>query len=197
MLSFTLFTQWLGQAETQDYYPKKYLLSDLGQTLIIAEALIGGQFPKSLNGAEGPTYAHLGDRDLRPATTNYTVPEKKCDEIWRKAYPNKQPLGRAGLAIRWCQNIGLFVEGARRATAANQGVLTRKNWGAAMATIRDFPGAMTPILSYSPTDRAGPTQMKTVIVVAGDQDRCRREVNDQQPDACHIQTAPFAPMRHF
>jgi hypothetical protein len=199
MLSFTLFAQWLTQSETQDYYPKKYLLSDLAQTLIIAEALIGGQFPRSLNGAEGPTYAHLGMKDTRPDISKYgyTPSEAKCNEIWRKAYPNKQPMGRAGLAARWCQNIGVFVEGARRATAANNGVLTRKNWGAAMATLKDFPGIMTPILSYSATDRAGPTQMKTVMVVAGNADRCRREMNDQDPEACHIQTAPFGPMRHF
>jgi ABC-type branched-subunit amino acid transport system substrate-binding protein len=192
LLPFTQFAGWLTTAEAQDFYPR-LLVSDLNQTMVIAEYLLAQQHPRSVNNAIGPTYARLGQ--FGPPW-RYSEAEKKCNEIWKKAYPSAPDMWQAGLAARWCQNISVFVEAARRATEANNGTLTRKNWADAMATIRDFPAAMTPTLSYAPGDYAGATQMK-VAIISTDMPRCKREMNDEASGACLIETEPYRPLRSY
>jgi hypothetical protein len=192
LLPFTQFNSWLTAAESQNYYPR-YIVSDMGQTAIVAEALLAQQHPRSVNNAIGPTYGFFGQYG---PPWRYSPAEQKCNEIWKKAYPTADDIDQAGVAARWCQNTTVFVEAARRATEANNGALTRKNWAAAMGTIRDFPGVMTPTLSFSPTDYAGSTKMK-VIIVSTDMPRCKREVNDEETGACMLEVEPFGPMRTY
>ncbi len=194
-LPFTTFAFWLNQAEQQRFLPR-YLLSDLAQGLVTAEALLGTQFPNSLNKAIGPTYTHLAE-GVAPKTT-YDAAEKECDLMWRTGDPKAVAISHAGVAMRWCTNIGVFVEAARRATVNNGGRLTRLNFAAAMATIKKMPTGMTPTLSWAPNDYAGAEATKIVEVRTKEPDNgpCL-DGTDDTDGVCHVQVEPFAPLRRF
>ena len=195
LLPFTHFKIWLTNAESQAYFPH-YLFSDMAQTMIVAETLLAGQHPRSVDKGIGPTYARLGEKRDGAGRWSYDASEKLCADIWQKAYPSAAPMFKGGVAARWCQNIFVFVEAARRATAANGGALTRKNWADAMATIQGYDGAMAPGLSWGPGDYAGPTKMK-IAEVSTDVGRCQREVNDRDTGGCLIEREVYGPIRRF
>ena len=195
LLPFTHFKIWLTNAESQAYFPH-YLFSDMAQTMIVAETLLASQHPRSVDKGIGPTYARLGEKRDGAGRWSYDASEKLCADIWQKAYPSAQPMFKGGVAARWCQNIFVFVEAARRATAANGGALTRRNWAEAMATIQGYDGAMAPALSWAPGDYAGPTKMK-IAEVSTDPGRCAREVNDRDTGGCLIEREAYGPIRRF
>lgn len=190
MLPFTTFASWLNHAEAQDFYPR-YILSDFESGMVVAEALFGPAHPRSLHRAIGPVSLDLGVEN-NPA--KFSAEEKRCAAIWAKAFPEEDPLGKAGVGMRWCQGVSVFTEGARRATLTNGGSLTRLNWAASMATIRDLPGAMTPSLSWAPGDYAGTEWMKIVEVRTSG---CSEALDDDGNGACHIQVEPFARIKRF
>ncbi|HUR78548.1 MAG TPA: hypothetical protein VMZ22_11410 [Acidimicrobiales bacterium] len=194
-LPFTTFAFWLNQAEQQQFFPR-YLLSDLAQGLVTAEALLGTQFPTSLHKAIGPTYTHLGE-GVAPKTT-YDPAEKECDTMWRSGDPDAAPIFHAGVAMRWCSNIGVFVEAARRATVNSGGTLTRLNFAAAMATINKLSTGMTPTLSWAPGDYAGGEVAKVVEVRTKEPDNTKCLDGSSDTDGvCHVEIESFAPLRRL
>jgi ABC-type branched-subunit amino acid transport system substrate-binding protein len=194
-LPFTTFAFWLNQAEQQQFFPR-YLLSDLAQGLVTAEALLGSQFPNSLNKAIGPTYTHLGEGP--PPKSPYDAAEKECNVMWRQGDPDAVDLFHAGVAMRWCTNIGVFVEAARRATVNSGGSLTRLNFAAAMATISRMPTGMTPTLSWAAGDYAGGEVAKVVEVRTKEPDNKKCVDGSSDTDGiCHVEVEPFAPLRRF
>jgi hypothetical protein len=195
LLPFTGFKIWLTNAESQAYFPH-YLFSDIAQTMIVSETLLASQHPRSVDKGIGPTYARLGEKRDAAGRWSYDASEKLCADIWQQAYPSAAPMFKGGVAARWCQNIFVFVEGARRAHTANGGSLTRKGFTDAMATIQNFDGAMAPGMSWAPGDYAGPTRMK-VAEVSTDGNRCAREVNDRDTGGCLIEREPYGPIRRF
>jgi len=186
LLPFDSFAFWLQAAENQKFYPR-YLLSDFEQELVIASALLGSPYPKSLEHAQGPTYAHLGEPDDAPKfPPHYDATEARCEAIWHREHPGSN-LSVAGVNMRWCDSINLFVEAARRAGPN----LTRPRWAQEMATIQNFGGAMTPILSYGPGRYEGPTQMRIVDTLTSD---CPAYTNGTP---CDVILEDYAPIRHF
>lgn len=192
-LPFTTFAFWLNQAEQQQFYPR-YLLSDLAQGLVVAEALLGSQFPDSLHTAIGPTYTHLGEGT--GGKSPYSEAEKECDAIWRSGDAGAANLFHAGVAMRWCTNIGVFAEAARRATVNSGGQLTRLNFGEAMATIVDMPTGMAPVLSWAPGDYAGAKVAKVVEVrTKGPNNKPCTDGTSDTDGVCHVEVEPFSPLR--
>ena len=191
VLPLTTFTFYLNAAETQEYFPQ-YLGSDLAQTLVVADSILGSQFPRALHKMRGPTYAYLGGGD----EPNYQgAGEKRCNAMWKAAQPKADVLDRAGVGMRWCQNILAFVEGARRATVAGGGSLTRKGWAAAMGTIKGFDGAMTPKLSWSVGDGAGADLLK-IIELRTDNSCPGPRANPDDP-TCFVEASAFGPIRRL
>jgi hypothetical protein len=188
LLPFDSFAFWLNAAEHQEFYPH-YLLSDYEQELVVAEALLGPQFPKSLQNAEGPTYVDLGrgvDESRYPK--GYTPEQVRCVQIWQTKHKG-EAISNVGEDMRWCDNIGVFVEAARRAGPT----LTRLSWAAAMATITKRPAGMTTMLSFGPGVYAGAVQMKVVKNLTSG---CTGDYKDDD-DTCLVQTEGYAPIRHF
>jgi hypothetical protein len=191
LLAFDSFAFWLSAADKgQQFYPR-YLLSDFEQELVIAQALLGARFPKSLEHAQGPTFARLGSPDFPPKyPAHYSATEARCEAIWHREHVSSIVV--AGIAMRWCESINLFVEAAQRAGPN----LTRLRWAQAMSTIHDFGGAMTPTLTYGPNQYAGPTQMEIVDTLTGQDNpnECPAYLNGTP---CTVILEPYAPIRHF
>jgi ABC-type branched-subunit amino acid transport system substrate-binding protein len=192
-LTSLAFTSWMQHADSQEFFPD-YLLSDFNNTITVAEALLASDHPRSLKGAAGPTYIRLGEKGA-DAGGVYSPQEKLCNDIWQKANPKASKLDRAGVAMRWCDNILLFAEAARRASRASNGALTRKNFATAMATVQGFAAGMTVELSYTPGDYAGPTQTRVVEVVTENESFCTSQGDSD--DNCHRTLEGYRPMRRF
>jgi hypothetical protein len=193
-LSALVFTSWMAQADSQEFAPR-YLLSDFNSTITVAEALLAGDHPHSLKGAIGPTYIRLGEKSVKNANGVYTPTEQLCNDVWQKANPKAPKMDRAGIAARWCDNIFAFAEGARRASSAHRGVLTRKNWAEAMPTIQALGSAMTAELSWASGDYSGVTRSRVVTLVTQDATYCHAQ--GDVDDACHKLVEDYRPMRHF
>lgn len=190
LLPFDTFAFWLQSAENQDFYPK-YLLSDFEQELVVADALLGMQYKKSLQHAHGPTFARLGTganlEEHYPV--QYGPAEIRCVQIWRRAHPTATALQIAGVNMRWCDSMSLFFKAARRAGAN----LTRLGWANAMATIHDEPTTMTPTMTFGPGRYAGPTQMKVIDVQTSG---CKPPYQDED-NTCTVQLEGYGPIRRF
>jgi hypothetical protein len=190
LLPFDTFAFWLQSAENQEFFPH-YLLSDFEQELVVAEALLGMQYTKSLQHAHGPTFARLGTggnlEDHYPA--QYSPDEKRCTQIWLRAFPSAKALQVAGVNMRWCDSITLFLKAARRAGPN----LTRAGWAAAMASIHDEPTAMTPVMTFGPGRYAGPVAMKVVDTLTSG---CKPPYDDGD-NTCTVQLEDYGPIRRF
>jgi hypothetical protein len=184
----------MNQADSQEFKPQ-YLLSDFNNTITTAEALNADQHPDSLKHATGPTNIRLGERSPDAGGT-FAPAQQRCNDIWKAANPNAKTMDGTGVAMRWCDNIFLFSEGARRATRANDGVLTRQNWADAMATIQAVEAGMTPVLSYGPGRYAGATMTKVVELHTADDAFCT-ERGGSASSHCNVEVAPYQEMRHF
>ncbi len=193
-LSPLVFTTWMQQAESQEFYPH-YLLSDFNNAVTVAEALIASSHPEALKGAMGTSYIRLGE--IAPKDGGSFAPAQAlCNKVWRAADPSAPEIYEAGVAMRWCDNIFLFAEGARRATRANDGVLTRKNWAAAMGTIRGIQAGMTPTLTFGPRKYSGVTMTKVVKLHTDEEEMCTKR--DSRDDAhCLVEVQPFQPIRRL
>ena len=60
----------------------------------------------------------------------------------------------------WCTAIRLFATAARNAGPN----LNRRTFVEAMSKIKNFPGGVSPVLSYGPNKHYGPTQYQVVEV---------------------------------
>ena len=165
LMPFNAFLPVLS-AETQQKYFPKLLLSDYESSIESALGLLPVPFEKALDGQEGVTTETLGGiDDSRPeAQGGYDPGVRSCWDTWHKAYP-QIPKGNMNDFIEeqgpvqgWCQEIHLF---AQAATMAGQD-LNRRTFVEAMAGIKDFPGTLSPTLSYGTSKFYGPTEYRVV-----------------------------------
>ncbi len=165
LVPFNVFFPLLGAETTQQYFPR-LLLSDYEFSIQSALGLLQFPYTKALDGQEGVTTETLGGvDDWRPyAQGGYDPGVRSCFTTWHKAYPGIPPgnqnffLEEQGPVQGWCQEIRLF---AAAATAAGRD-LNRNSFDEAMATITNFPGGYSPVLSYGPDKHSGPTQYRVV-----------------------------------
>jgi hypothetical protein len=154
------------QAETeQNFYPR-LLLSDYQSTIESALGLIPVPYEKALNGQEGVTTETLGGiDDNRPESQGgYDPGVRSCFDTWHKAYP-QVPKGNQNFYIEeqgpvqsWCIAIKLFATAARDAGPD----LNRRTFVEAMSRITDFPGGFSPTLTYGVDKYYGPTEYRVV-----------------------------------
>ncbi len=107
------------------------------------------------------------DDDRPQGQGGYYPGRRNCFASFRKSktYPFPKPPSHPGPWIEeqgpiagWCQGIGLFAAAAKKAGPD----LNRRSFVEAMASIKNYPGTLSPILSYSNTKLYGPTQYRVV-----------------------------------
>jgi hypothetical protein len=189
LIPFNAFFPLLN-AQTQDSYFPKLLLSDYENSIGAALGLIPTVDLTALNGQTGVTTNSFGGvDDPRPESQGgYDPGVRACYEAWHKKYP--QPVGKvqqytltvpnsSGQAVKthivnqknafieeqgsvagWCTAIRLFATAAKNAGPD----LNRRSFVEAMSKIKNFPGGSSPILSYSPTKFFGPSQYRVVEI---------------------------------
>ncbi len=200
LIPFNVFYPVL-QAETdQQYYPR-LLLSDYEESIESALGLIPIPYEKALDGQEGLTTETLGGG---PTYSDYTGPKgydtgvHTCWVPWHKAYP-QIPSGdttdyieQQGPVVSWCQVIQLFATAARAAGPD----LNRRSFVTAMSKITDFPGTVTPVLSFSPDKRYGPSEFKIVRLRNNvpPSSACQLTSQDKAQGTCWVTVQPFAPL---
>ncbi|HVC71104.1 MAG TPA: ABC transporter substrate-binding protein [Acidimicrobiales bacterium] len=162
------------QAEAQQHYYPKLLLSDYEGSINVTLGLIPAPYEKELNGQEGITAETLGGVDGPTSLVGqggYDAGVANCYKIWHAANPKPisgQTLihGEAaspyieeqGPTAGWCQGIELFTAAAKKAGRN----LTRRSFVQAMAGIKKFTGTYSPTLSFRPGKFAGPDQYQVV-----------------------------------
>jgi hypothetical protein len=176
------FNAWFPelQAQTQQQYFPKLLLSDYASTITVGLGLIPVPYEKALDGQEGISTLTLGGiDDPRPESQGGYDPQvRSCYNTWVAAYPKTPPdkksphLEEQGPVVGWCQAIKLFAAAAK-AAGPN---LNRRTFVEAMAGIKNFPGTWSPILTYGPGKFYGPTQYQVV----------RIHNNDPKNNACTL-----------
>lgn len=172
LIPFNAFFPYL-QAEAQQNYAPRLLLSDYESSIEVALGLIPTPYEKQLNGQEGITVETLGGTDapIPESQGGYDPGMKTCYDTWHAAFPNPIPgqtlapgeqpsdyIEEQGPIAGWCQGITLFAEAATRAGRD----LTRRSFVQAMASIKNFQGTYSPTLSYGPDKFAGPSEYRVV-----------------------------------
>jgi Periplasmic binding protein len=175
LIQFNAFFPYLEAESQQRYYPK-LLLSDYDQSIEIGLGLIPIPFEQELNGQEGITAETLGGADENSITIDgksTPLPESKggydpgvqqCYDLWKahNAPPkNKSPfIEEQGPIVGWCQAIELFAAAAKNAGHD----LTRRSFVEGMAAIKNFAGTYSPLLSYGPDKFSGPDEYRVVRI---------------------------------
>jgi hypothetical protein len=189
------------QAETQQQWYPKLLLSDYESSIESALGLIPIPYEKALNGQEGLTTETLGGG---PTYSDYTGPKgydpgvKACWTPWHKAYPQipqgdtTDYLEQQGPVVGWCQAITLFAEAARNAGPD----LNRRTFVTAMSKITNFAGTWSPVLSFGPDKRYGPTQYKIVKLRNNvpPTSQCQLTSQGKAQGTCWVPLTPFTPL---
>jgi hypothetical protein len=199
LMPFNVFFPVL-QAETQQQYFPKLLLSDYEESIESALGLLPVPYAKALDGQEGLTSETLGGiDDTRPVSQGgYDAQVRSCWTVWHKAYP-EIPKGNQtdlieeqGPIQAWCQQIHLF---AKAATAAGPD-LNRRTFVEAMSKISNFPGGYTPILTYGPNNFAGPTEYRVVRlhVNSPPSSQCKEPMNHIAQFACWVVVKNWQPL---
>ena len=187
LIPFNSFFPLVNAMQQQSYYPR-LLLSDYEEGIESSLGLIPTVDEAVLNGQQGVTTETLGGvDDPRPESQGgYDSGLRTCYDAWHKAYP--QPVGKvqmytlevpnsAGQNVKehivnqknayieeqgpvqgWCTAIRLFATAARNAGSD----LNRRTFVEAMSKIKNFPGGVSPVLSYGPNKFYGPTQYQVV-----------------------------------
>jgi hypothetical protein len=200
LIPFNVFYPVLQAETSQGYYPR-LLLSDYEQSIVSALGLIPIPYEKALDGQEGLTTQTLGGSTT---PSNYTGPKgydpgvKACWTPWHKAYP-EIPQGATtdyieeqGPVVDWCQAVTLFTEAARNAGSD----LNRRTFVTALSNITNFPGTATPILSYGPDKRYGPTLYKIVRLHNNvpPSSQCQLTSQDKAQGTCWTNVTAFQPL---
>jgi len=167
LVPFNAFFPFLAN-ETDDRYFPKLLLSDYESSIQSALGLIPFPYEQALNGQEGVTVETLGGTDtptLPESQGGYNAAVRSCYDTWtahnKPVNPGVSPyIEEQGPIVSWCQVIRLF---AQAATDAGRD-LTRRSFVQAMAGIQNFPGTLTPVLSFGPTKFAGATEYQVVQI---------------------------------
>jgi ABC-type branched-subunit amino acid transport system substrate-binding protein len=175
LMPFNAMFPYLQAESEQQYYPK-LLLSDYEGSIESALGLIPTPYEKELNGQEGVTVETLGGTDAPTSVVpkgGYDPGVANCYKVWHAANP--KPLagqtlinGEApspyieeqGPIAAWCQGIELFTAAAKKAGRD----LTRRSFVKAMAGIKNFAGTFSPTLSYGPGHYAGPVDYQVVQI---------------------------------
>jgi len=196
------FNAWFPelQAQSQQQYYPKLLLSDYQSSINTALGLIPAPYEKVLDGQEGITAETLGaSDDARPENAGgYDKGARSCYTDWHAAYPGV-PQGKTssnleaqGSVMGWCQAIRLFAVAAAKAGPN----LNRRTFVQAMASIQDFPGTWYPTLSYGPDRFAGPTSYEVVRLHTNDpkNNACPLTYNDVPQGTCWQIVSSFQPL---
>lgn len=165
LMPFNVFFPVL-QAETEQAWFPRLLLSDYESSIQSALGLIPVPYDRALNGQEGVTTLTLGGvDDNRPESRGgYDPGVRACYTAWHKAYPDPVPgaatafIEEQGPIQAWCTVIRLFATAARDAGPD----LNRRSFVQAMAKITGFPGGASPVLTYGPGKFYGPTAYQVV-----------------------------------
>jgi hypothetical protein len=165
LMPFNAFFPYL-QAETQEGYFPKLLLSDYESSIDIGLGLIPIPYEKALDGQEGVTVETLGGTDapIPESEGGYDPGVESCYKTWKahnKPVSTVSPyIEEQGPIAGWCQGVRLF---AAAATKAGRD-LNRRTFVEAMASIKDFQGTYSPTLSFGPDKFAGPNQYQVVAL---------------------------------
>ena len=94
--------------------------------------------------------------------------------------------------VGWCQAITLFAKAARAAGSD----LNRRTFVTAMSKITDFPGTWTPVLSFGPDKRYGPTEYKIVKLRNNvpPSPLCQLTSQSKAQGTCWVTLTPFTPL---
>jgi ABC-type branched-subunit amino acid transport system substrate-binding protein len=165
LIPFNVFYPLLEAETDQQYFPR-LLLSDYESSILSSLGLMPVPYGKALNGQEGVTTETLGgiDGPLPESQGGYDPGLRTCWNLWHHVYPETPPgnidddIEEQGPIAGWCQAITLFATAARNAGPD----LNRRTFVTAMSKIRNFPGTWYPTLSYGPDKRYGPTQYQVV-----------------------------------
>jgi hypothetical protein len=199
LIPFNAFVPVL-QAQTQQNYFPKLLLSDYESSIESSLGLIPIPFEKALNGQEGVTTETLGGvDDARPESQGgYDPGVRSCYTAWHKAYPkpvagtSSSYIEEQGPIQAWCTVIRLFATAARDAGPH----LDRRTFVEAMSRITDFPGGYSPVLSFAPGKFYGPTQYQVVELHNNvpPTKACRRTSTGQPQGTCWVVTQSWRPL---
>jgi len=202
MIPLVPFNAWfpLLQAQTQQSYYPKLLLSDYEGTISSGLGLIPTPYEQALDGQEGISTLTLGGfDDARPqAKGGYDPGVRSCYTAWHKAYPT--PVSGAssfyieeqGPIAAWCGAIQLFAHAAQMAGPT----LNRRTFVTAMSKIKNFPGSWEPTWTYGPTKFYGPTQFQVVRLHTNNPNAnaCVIKTNGQPQGTCWQVVQPFRPL---
>jgi hypothetical protein len=199
LIPFNVFFPLLQAQTAQGYYPR-LLLSDYESSIQVSLGLIPVPYEKALDGQEGVTTLTLGgiDDDRPQSAGGYDPGLRSCWTVWHKAYPQIPPgnlsdfIEEQGPIAEWCQAIRLF---ATAATDAGPD-LDRRTFVTAMSKITDFPGTVSPILSYGPDKFYGPTQYQVVRLHTNTppSTQCKMPLDKIPQGTCWVQVQPWAPL---
>jgi hypothetical protein len=123
---------------------------------------------------------------------------RSCWTVWHKAYPQVPPgnmndfIEEQGPVVGWCQAIRLFWTAAEAAGPD----LNRRSFVTALSKIKDFPGTWSPVLSYGPDKRYGPTQYQVVKLHINlpPSSLCKSGVGKPPPATCWVQVQSWRPL---
>jgi hypothetical protein len=198
LIPFNAFFPYL-QAETQQEWFPKLLLSDYESTIQIGLGLIPDPYGKALDEQHGVTVLTLGgiDDDRPEREGGYDDGARSCYETWRRAVRPPAPpaspyLEEQGPVVAWCGAIRLFAQAARDAGPT----LTRRSFVQAMSKIRDFPGTLSPTLSFGPDKFYGPTQYQVVRIHDNQppSPQCKMPKNHVPQGTCWVTTQGWRPL---
>ena len=199
LIPFNVFFPLLQAQSSQNYYPR-LLLSDYESSIQVALGLIPIPYEQALNGQEGVTTETLGGIDEpRPESQGgYDPGLRSCWTTWHAAYPQTPPgnltdfIEEQGPIAAWCQAIRLFATAATNAGPD----LDRRTFVTAMSRITDFPGTLTPVLSYGPDKHYGPTQYQVVRLHTNTPptSQCKLPADKIPQGTCWVTVQPFQPL---
>ncbi len=199
LIPFNVFYPVL-QAETDQQYFPRLLLSDYESSIESSLGLLPVPYAKALDGQEGVTTETLsGIDDDRPQSQGgYDTAVRSCWVVWHKAYPQIPPgnlsdfIEEQGPIQGWCQAIRLFATAAKAAGPD----LNRRTFVTAMSKIKNYPGTNTPVLTFGPNKRYGPTQFQVVRLHVNNpvSTDCKMPKNNIPQFTCWVNVQPFAPL---
>jgi Periplasmic binding protein len=171
LIPFNSFFPFLSQENGQDYFPK-LLLSDYESSIETTLGLIPIPYEKGLDHQEGVTVETLGGTDAPTSVTpdggGYNAGVQSCYDTWsahNKPTSTVSPyIEEQGPIVSWCQVIRLFAAAALGAGPD----LNRRTFVQSMSRIQNFPGTLTPTLSFGPDKYAGPTEYQVVELYNND-----------------------------
>ena len=199
LIPFNAFFPLL-QAETQQMYLPKLLLSDYEGSIESGLGLIPIPYVDALNGQEGITAYTLGGfDDARPeAQGGYDAGVRSCFTTFHQAYPKAVKgnesfyIEEQGPIVGWCQAVRLF---AQAATMAGPN-LNRRTFVQSMSKITNYPGTLSPILTYGPNKFYGPTQYQVVRLHNNTppSSQCKLKTNHKPQGTCWVVVQTWRPL---